>query len=111
MALLECLGQSGTVLAQLRHLSGRAAYRACSPIGPVRMGKSTVLIVKWSVQRSGTRNGINRNPYKVAVQSLSLNIHQGELYALLGSNGAGKTITLRMIAVLLWKCIAEKSKC
>ena len=38
---------------------------------------------------------------KAAVQSLSLNIRQGELYALLGSNGAGKTTTLRMIAGLL----------
>ena len=38
---------------------------------------------------------------KAAVQSLSLNIAQGELYALLGSNGAGKTTTLRMIAGLL----------
>ena len=30
------LEQNGTVLAQLRHLSGRAAYRACSPTGPAR---------------------------------------------------------------------------
>ena len=32
-----------------------------------------------------------------AVNSLSLNIKQGEFFAMLGSNGAGKTTTFRMI--------------
>ena len=30
------LGQSGTVLAQLRHLTGRAAYRACPQLAHSR---------------------------------------------------------------------------
>ena len=32
------------------------------------------------------------------VQGVSLNIHEGEILALLGRNGAGKTSTLRAIA-------------
>ena len=34
------------------------------------------------------------------VQGVSLNIHEGEILALLGRNGAGKTSTLRAIARL-----------
>ncbi len=37
----------------------------------------------------------------VAVDGLSLSVHQGEVYGLLGPNGAGKTTTLRMIVGLL----------
>ena len=38
---------------------------------------------------------------KTAVDSLSLAIEEGELYALLGVNGAGKTTTIRMLTGLL----------
>lgn len=38
----------------------------------------------------------------VAVDSLSLNINQGEFFAMLGSNGAGKTTTIKMLS-----CLAE----
>ncbi|MBE9476489.1 MAG: ATP-binding cassette domain-containing protein, partial [Proteobacteria bacterium] len=34
------------------------------------------------------------------VQGVSMNIHEGEILALLGRNGAGKTSTLRAIARL-----------
>ena len=34
------------------------------------------------------------------VQDVSLNVHEGEILALLGRNGAGKTSTLRAIARL-----------
>ena len=34
------------------------------------------------------------------VQGVSLNVHEGEILALLGRNGAGKTSTLRAIARL-----------
>ena len=36
-----------------------------------------------------------------AVDSLNLNIKQGELFALLGTNGAGKTTTIKMLSTLL----------
>ena len=35
-----------------------------------------------------------------AVDNLSLQIKEGELFALLGVNGAGKTTTLRMLTCL-----------
>jgi ABC-2 type transport system ATP-binding protein len=35
-----------------------------------------------------------------AVDNLTLNIHQGELFALLGVNGAGKTTTIKMLSCL-----------
>jgi ABC-2 type transport system ATP-binding protein len=38
----------------------------------------------------------------VAVNSLSLQVRAGELYAFLGPNGAGKTTTLKCVAGLLW---------
>ena len=37
----------------------------------------------------------------VAVQNVSLNVQQGEIVALLGANGAGKSTTLRAIAGVL----------
>ncbi len=36
-----------------------------------------------------------------AVDGLSLSIHQGELFALLGVNGAGKTTTIKMLSCLV----------
>ena len=39
---------------------------------------------------------------KVAVQSLSLDIAAGELFAFLGPNGAGKTTTIKMMCGLLF---------
>ncbi|MFO0948433.1 MAG: ABC transporter ATP-binding protein [Planctomycetota bacterium] len=38
---------------------------------------------------------------KLAVQNLSLNIGEGELFAFLGPNGAGKTTTIKMMTGLL----------
>lgn len=38
---------------------------------------------------------------KVAVNSIDLNIKEGELFALLGTNGAGKTTTIKMISGLI----------
>lgn len=38
---------------------------------------------------------------KTAVDDLHLQIHKGELFALLGQNGAGKTTTIRMLCGLL----------
>ena len=37
---------------------------------------------------------------KTAVNSISLNVEKGELFALLGVNGAGKTTTIRMLSCL-----------
>ena len=36
----------------------------------------------------------------VAVDNLSLFVHQGELFSLLGVNGAGKTTTIKMLSCL-----------
>jgi ABC-2 type transport system ATP-binding protein len=47
------------------------------------------------------RSLIKRYDTVPAVNGLSLSIHKGTLYALLGANGAGKTTSLRMIAGLL----------
>lgn len=38
---------------------------------------------------------------RVVVNQLNLQIHQGELFALLGQNGAGKTTTIKMLCGLL----------
>lgn len=38
---------------------------------------------------------------RVAVQALSLSINKGEVFGLLGSDGAGKTTTLQMLAAIL----------
>lgn len=38
---------------------------------------------------------------KKAVDDLTLEIHDGEIFGLLGTNGAGKTTTLRCMATLL----------
>ncbi|MBQ3418265.1 MAG: ABC transporter ATP-binding protein [Ruminococcus sp.] len=37
---------------------------------------------------------------KTAVKELNLTVHQGELYALLGVNGAGKSTTIKMLSCL-----------
>ena len=38
---------------------------------------------------------------RIVVNQLNLQIHQGELFALLGQNGAGKTTTIKMLCGLL----------
>src|SRR4029079_16920520 len=45
--------------------------------------------------------GLRKAFSSVAVDNLDLTVRAGELYALLGPTGAGKTTTLRMIAGLL----------
>lgn len=48
---------------------------------------------------------------KTAVNDLTLDIAQGELFAFLGPNGAGKTTTIKMIAGLLRPTRGEISVC
>ena len=38
---------------------------------------------------------------KTAVNSLNLTVNKGELYALLGVNGAGKSTTIKMLSCLV----------
>lgn len=46
-----------------------------------------------------------------AVNNLSLNIHQGELFALLGVNGAGKTTTIKMLSCLVRPTLGDALVC
>ena len=51
----------------------------------------------YAIQTTGL---IKRYKNLVAVEKLDLNIHQGELFSLLGINGAGKTTTIKMLTGL-----------
>jgi ABC-2 type transport system ATP-binding protein len=48
---------------------------------------------------------------RIAVENLSLEIAEGEVFGFLGPNGAGKTTTVRMLAGLLapseWACFGR----
>ncbi len=57
------------------------------------MGNSEVAITTSCLTR--------RFGKRVAVDSLNIEIKQGEIYALLGKNGAGKTTTIKMLCCLL----------
>src|SRR3990172_4231304 len=48
-----------------------------------------------------TRALTRRYRERVAVQALSLSVHRGEVFGLLGSDGAGKTTALQMLAAIL----------
>jgi ABC-2 type transport system ATP-binding protein len=48
-----------------------------------------------------TRNLIKRYGDKVAVDNVSFDVHQGEVFGFLGPNGAGKTTTIKVIVGLL----------
>ena len=47
-----------------------------------------------------TENLTKRYQNKTAVNGLNLTVHQGELYGLLGVNGAGKSTTIKMLSCL-----------
>lgn len=47
-----------------------------------------------------TSNLTKKYKGKIAVNSLNLTIEQGELFALLGLNGSGKTTTIKMLSCL-----------
>src|SRR5512146_1281763 len=48
-----------------------------------------------------TRNLIKRYGDKLAVDNVSFDVHQGEVFGFLGPNGAGKTTTIKVIVGLL----------
>ena len=48
-----------------------------------------------------TRNLIKRYGDKVAVNDVSFDVYQGEVFGFLGPNGAGKTSTIKVIVGLL----------
>ncbi len=48
---------------------------------------------------------------RVAVNSLSLSVRQGEIYGFLGANGAGKTTTIRMLLGILAPDAGEVRVC
>ena len=47
-----------------------------------------------------TENLVKKYKDKTAVNGLCLTVHKGELYALLGVNGAGKSTTIKMLSCL-----------
>lgn len=47
-----------------------------------------------------TYNLVKKYKDKTAVKGLNLTVHKGELYALLGVNGAGKSTTIKMLSCL-----------
>ncbi|MBR6613669.1 MAG: ABC transporter ATP-binding protein [Clostridia bacterium] len=48
-----------------------------------------------------TKNLTKKFGDKIAVDKINLEIHEGELFALLGTNGAGKTTTIKMLSTLI----------
>ncbi len=53
------------------------------------------------MQAINTTNLTKKYKEKTAVKSLNLSVEQGELYALLGVNGAGKSTTIKMLSCLV----------
>ena len=47
-----------------------------------------------------TENLVKKYKEKTAVKGLDLTVHEGELYGLLGVNGAGKSTTIKMLSCL-----------
>ena len=47
-----------------------------------------------------TENLVKKYKEKTAVKGLNLTVHRGELYGLLGVNGAGKSTTIKMLSCL-----------
>ncbi|MBQ3331092.1 MAG: ABC transporter ATP-binding protein [Ruminococcus sp.] len=47
-----------------------------------------------------TKNLVKKYKDKTAVKGLDLTVHRGELYGLLGVNGAGKSTTIKMLSCL-----------
>lgn len=58
-----------------------------------------------------TKNLTKRFKSKTAVSGLDLNVAEGELFALLGVNGAGKTTAIRMLSCLSKPTEGECSVC
>ena len=48
-----------------------------------------------------TTNLVKKYKEKTAVNNLNLTVHSGELYALLGVNGAGKSTTIKILSCLI----------
>lgn len=48
-----------------------------------------------------TKNLTKKYKEKIAVNSINLSINDGEMYALLGVNGAGKSTTIKMLSCLI----------
>ena len=65
------------------------------------MHSAKILLIMENVSAIKAIDLTKRFGKRVAVDRLNIDIHPGELYALLGDNGAGKTTTLNMLTTLL----------
>lgn len=58
-----------------------------------------------------THNLTKQYGAKVAIDRLNLDIHDGELFALLGVNGAGKTTTIKLLSCLTTPSAGSAAVC
>jgi ABC-2 type transport system ATP-binding protein len=55
----------------------------------------------WMIETEGLTKVYKNRNHGTALQNLDLKVREGQLYGLLGSDGAGKTTTLRMLSTVL----------
>jgi len=80
-----------TVLTQLRRWSSRRSPVARSHAGNSHAGNSLISLQAITAHYGST----------IAVRGVDLNVKQGEIVAILGANGAGKTSTLKAIVGMI----------
>ena len=57
--------------------------------------------MNWMIETEGLTKVYKNRNHGAALQNLDLKVREGQLYGLLGSDGAGKTTTLRMLSTVL----------
>jgi len=57
--------------------------------------------MNWMIETEGLTKVYKNHNHGTALQNLDLKVREGQLYGLLGSDGAGKTTTLRILSTVL----------